>query len=103
MKTTTILALSIALFSANAFAEKMIVKGDPLVLQKNGDIYIVPETYKVQEYQYVDFDGTKRACFLDKRADLSKLDVITINVKAGADQATWNCYSIDPTFFDIQK
>ena len=95
-------AVSIALFSASAFAEKIIIKGSPLVLQKQGEVYVVPETYKVQEYQYVEINGVKRACFNDARTDFSNVDVVTINIQMGANKSTWNCYAIDANYFVVQ-
>ncbi len=95
--------LSIAMVSGTAFAEKVVISGEPVVLEKQGDMYMVPGTYKArQDYQYVVIDGTKRACFLDKRPDFANLDVVSINVKVTGETATWNCYSIDPTYFVVQ-
>jgi hypothetical protein len=62
----------------------------------------VPKTYKVQDYLYAVIDGKQRACFLDKKPDLVNIDVVSINVQYGTQQATWNCYSPDPTYFVIQ-
>ncbi len=97
-------AICLAVFSASTFAaEKITITGMPIALEKNGDIYVVPETYKVTpNYQYVLVDGKERACFLDKRPDFVNLDVVSINVKLGSEKATWNCYSPDPQFFVIQ-
>jgi hypothetical protein len=95
--------VSIALFSANAFAEKIIIKGNPIVLEKQGELYVVPETYKVQDYQYVEINGVKRACFSDARPDFANLDVVTINIQMGANKSTWNCYAITDNYFVIQQ
>lgn len=101
---TPVIATAIALFSANAFAEKIIIKGSPLVLQKQGEVYVVPETYKVQDYQYVEINGVKRACFADIRPDFTNVDVVTINIQMGANKSTWNCYAItDTNYFVIQQ
>lgn len=96
--------LSLLIFSANAFADKIVINRQPITLQQEGEIYIVPQDYKVaQDYQYVVINGKQRACFLDKRPDFVNLDVVSINVKtaAGTPVATWNCYSLDPTYFEI--
>ncbi|MCS5711558.1 hypothetical protein [Candidatus Berkiella aquae] len=90
-------------FSASAFAEKLIITGEPVILEKQGDLYVVPETYKVADnYQFAVIDGTKRACFLEKKADFASLNVVTINVKVGGQQATWNCYPLDTTYFEVK-
>lgn len=97
------LALCFMVFSASAFADKVVINGEPLVLEKRGEIYVVPDTYKVtKDYQYVVIDGTKRACYLDKRPDFVNLDVVSINVQVGGEKGTWNCYSLDPTYFVVQ-
>lgn len=96
-------AAGLALFSASAFAEKFVIKGQPIILQKDGEIYVVPQqTQLTREFQYVNIDGKARACFLDKRPDFVNLDVVTINVQVGAEKASWNCYSLDPTYFVIE-
>ncbi|HRE32222.1 MAG TPA: hypothetical protein PLD88_09645 [Candidatus Berkiella sp.] len=96
-------AIGLVAFSASAFAEKLIITGEPVILEKQGDLYVVPETYKVADnFQYVVIDGIKQACFLEKQADFSSLNVVTINVKLGDQQATWNCYPLDTTYFEIK-
>lgn len=99
-------AVLLAVFSASSFAaDKIIITGKPLLLQKQGDVYMVPQEAKLsQTYQYANIDGKERACFLDKRPDFVNLDVVTINVKLSDNtNASWNCYSIDPTYFVIQN
>jgi len=93
------------IFSVSAFAEKIVITGQPITLEKKkGDVYVTPQTYKLTpNYQYVIIDGKERACFLDKRPDLVNLDVVSINVLVGTEKATWNCYSPDPTYFVIQR
>lgn len=100
-KTVT---LCLAVFSASAFAEQIVITSQPVILEKQGDIYVVPESYKVsKDYQYVTIDGKERACFLDKRPDLANLDVVSINVQVGTEKATWNCYIPDPAYFVIKR
>lgn len=101
---TTLTTVLIALASGSAFAEKIVITGQPITLQRQGEVYVAPETYKPSpNYQYVVIDGKERACFLDVRPDLVNLDVVSINVQAGAEKATWNCYATDPTYFVIQR
>lgn len=101
IKTAT---LCLAVFSTAAFAEKIIITGQPITLEKQGEIYVTPDTYKVnKDYQFAVIDGKERACFLDKRPDFVNLDVVSINVQVGTEKATWNCYTPDPTYFVIQR
>ena len=101
VKSSTLL---LAVFSISAFAvEKIVITGEPITLQKQGDIYIVPDNYKsTQNVQYVVVEGTKRACFLEKKPDFTSLDVLSINVQIGTEKATWNCYPTDPTYFVVE-
>ncbi len=95
--------LCVLAFSASAFAEKMTVTGEAIVLDKQGDVYVVPETFKVSPtFQYVVVDGTKRACFTEKQTNFGDLDVVTIDVKLGAEKASWNCYALDAAYFDVK-
>ena len=94
--------ICLAAISTSAYADKLVIKGEPMVLEKQGEVYIVPETYKVQEFQYVVIDGQKRACFLDKMPDFVNVDVVSIMVQTGPTKSTWNCYSPDPKYFVIQ-
>jgi len=103
LKTAAVL---LAVCSASAFAaDKIVITGKPILLEKNGDIYMVPQNAQLSKtHQYVNVDGKERACFLDKRPDFVNLDVVTINVKLGdSTNASWNCYALDPTFFMIQN
>ena len=101
VKTAT---LCLALFSTSAFAEKIIITGQPIVIEKQGDFYVVPENYKAtKDYHYFTIEGKDRVCFLDKRPDFASLEVISINVQIGPQKATWNCYPTDPTYFAIQR
>jgi hypothetical protein len=101
---TKLAASFLVVFSANAFAEKIIITGQPITLEKQGNFYVTPKTYKLsQNYQYVIVDGKERACFLDKKPDLVNIDVVSIDVQVGDQKATWNCYSPDPTYFVIQR
>jgi len=97
-------AVSLALFSASAFADKIIITGQPIVLERQGDFYVAPKNYTVNpNYQYVLIDGKERACFLDARPDFVNLDVVSINVQVGTERATWNCYTPDTTYFEIKR
>ena len=101
---TKMAALLLVVFSASAFAEKITITGQPITLEKQGDIYVTPQTFKANpNYQWVVVDGKERACFLDKRADLTNVDVVSINVRVGTERAIWNCYAPDPTYFVIQR
>lgn len=97
-------AVSLALFSASAFADKIIITGQPIMFEKQGDLYVAPQNYTMNpNFQYVVIDGKERACFLNARPDFVNVDVVSINVQVGMEKATWNCYAPDTTYFEIQR
>lgn len=102
MKNTILKICGIAIlaFSLPAFADKIVIKGEPVLLEKRGEIYYAPATLKTTNtYQYVTIGTEKRVCYLEKQPDLVSLNVLMLNVDVGGQQHTWNCYSYDPNFF----
>lgn len=88
--------------SMSVFAAKYTIMGEPVIIEKRGDLYYVPDTYKPTEsYYYVTMDGSKRVCFLEKQPSI-QLDVISTNVMVAGEQRTWNCYNYDPEYFVVQ-
>lgn len=88
--------------AANA-ADKIIIKGEPIILEKKGEVYVVPETYTLgTEYNYVTVDTEKQVCYLDKKPDLVSLNVKSISVEINGQAQIWNCYPVDPTYFVVE-
>lgn len=95
-------ALCLGAFSMSAFADKVTIKGEPVVIEKRGDVYYVPDTYKSPgNYYYVTMDGAKRVCYLEKQPSL-RLDAMSVNVMVGGEKRTWNCYTYDDTYFVVE-
>lgn len=89
-------------FSFNAFAEKITITGEPVVIEKRGEIYYAPESYKpTANYRFVTVEGKKRVCYLEKQPGLVNLDVLFLNLDIGGEKQSWNCYDANPEYFIV--
>lgn len=87
-----------------AFADKLTVKGDPVTLEKRGDIFVAPSEYKPStDYRFIAIGEEKSVCYLEKQPKLQSLEFKTITVDVGGKQNTWNCYTFTPDYFLIEK
>jgi hypothetical protein len=99
----TAICLLLAGFSASVFADTVTITGAPITLEKRGEEYYVPDTYKPgAQYNYVTIGETKRVCYLDKQPNI-KLDPVTLNVRVGQETAIWTCYDSDPKYFTVPQ
>lgn len=103
MKTLkNIIALSLIAFSSYAFADKVIIKGEPVTIEKRDNVYYVPDSYRpTGDYYYINAEGTKRVCYKEKQPNIS-LEVTPFEVEMGGKRYTWTCYNSDATYFEIQ-
>ncbi|HCA88758.1 MAG: hypothetical protein CMF38_01035 [Legionellaceae bacterium] len=100
-KWLPVLCLSL---SSVAMADKIMVKGEPVMLDKQGDVYMVPAGYQsTTDYHFVSLDGQKRVCFGDKRAELSNVDEMTVQVSMDGKVMPWHCYAFDDSVFEMSK
>ncbi len=94
------------ILSFSSFADKVIITGEPVVIERQGDIYVAPKTfnqYKSEtDYLYVTIDNEKKVCYLGKYPGLN-LDASDIIVDIDGKKYTWKCYTYDPKYFVIQK
>jgi hypothetical protein len=87
-------------FNISAFAEKIVVTGNPVVLTKSGDYYTVPADFTpTGDYYYVTVDGANKVCYAQEQATLTSLTPTTVTVKVSDNQAKWVCYPYDETYF----
>ena len=89
------------IFSLSANAEKIIIHGDPVLLEERSGMYYVPPSYQPSTYQYVTVDNTRRVCYEEEQPNLVGLDLLLINVDIGGTTTSWNCYYYDPDHFVI--
>jgi len=78
------------------------INGDAVLLEHQGDVYVVPSDYKnTGDYYYVTVDDSKRVCYLAKQSNLDAVDMVVINVKTEGKIVPWNCYAFDQQYFEI--
>ncbi|GGI93528.1 hypothetical protein GCM10007966_22630 [Legionella impletisoli] len=100
-----LLFLSLMLFSILSFGAKIIVTGEPIVLEHRGDLYYPPANFTEPvptSYTYVTVDGVTRVCYLNPQPAFANLDMITINVEVKGTTSVWNCYAYNTTYFEAQ-
>ncbi len=96
-------------FSASA-ADRVVITGEPVVLQQSGTgdavVYTLPAdaaaTATTTTYHYVTVNGTNRVCYSSTQPNLGNIDMVTINVSVNGTTMPWYCYAADTTVFDIQ-
>lgn len=84
--------------------DKVVITGEPVVLEHTGDVYTLPSGYveTTSTYHYVTVDGSQRVCYAETQPSLASLDVMAINVSVGGDSVVWHCYETNPTYFEIK-
>jgi hypothetical protein len=107
MKSLALKATCVGLMCASfaSFADRVFISGEPVVLEKRGEVYYVPTTTTADAttaYHYVTLDGKNRVCYLEPQSNLASLDVATIQVNAGGTNATWNCYEYNTEYFEVK-
>lgn len=90
--------------SSASFADKVFVTGEPIVLEKRGDVYYVPSTVTetTSTYHYVTVDGKNRVCYAEPQPTLASLDVMAVQVNVGGSAVTWNCYEYNTQYFEVR-
>jgi hypothetical protein len=95
-----VIALLLMLFSFSTCADKISIKGEPVLLYEKGGVYFVPETYNASsQYNYVTFDNSKKVCYQVPQPQLSALNMKVIDVNFRGKQYRWICYNFDATYF----
>ncbi|AHE65926.1 hypothetical protein [Legionella oakridgensis] len=85
-----------------AFADKIIITGQPIVLEDRDDVYYVPANYSATTaYNYVTINGVNRVCYLEQQPTLAGVDMITINVEVNGVKTPWNCYAYSTEYFEV--
>lgn len=103
-KIKNLLSLLLLGISLSSFADKVMITGNPVVMDQNGNVYSLPANYtSTTTYHYVTIGGTNRVCYLDKQPDLGNLDMITINVASEGKTVAWDCYAYDASVFEITQ
>ncbi|KTD69985.1 hypothetical protein Lsan_0069 [Legionella santicrucis] len=102
MKKILLFAISFFMtFSITSYASKIAIIGNPVILEKQGNFYYLPNRYTITtSYYYVLLDGAREVCYLDKQPTLSALDTKYIDVNYRGSTMTWICYPFDNNYFE---
>ena len=106
MKTIrSLLAILLISFSVIALADKVVITGDPVVLEKRGQVYYVPSssvaTTVSGQPMYYTVDSTKRVCYMEEQPGLAKLNLLFIKVNVGGSDKELKCYEYSPDYFTV--
>lgn len=94
--------LILILFGFSAFAEKLVIRGEPTVLPLIGGVYHVPDAYETSTlYNYVTIDNSKKLCYHEPQPDLRALNKMLIYVNIRGIQVQWFCYNYDENYFEL--
>ncbi|QDP72678.1 hypothetical protein FOG18_08980 [Legionella israelensis] len=95
--------LLLMLLSFTTFAaDKIVITGEPVVLEQRGDVYVPPSGYSVTtDYHYVTLDGTNRVCYAEAQPSLASLNVVNVNVEVGGSTVVWHCYEYNTQYFTV--
>ncbi len=106
MKGILLSAVSMCLLigSTSTFADKIMVTGQPVILEQRGTTYFLPENYQDPKmgYRYVTVGDTSRICYLEKNPALASLDLLVVDVQIGNETQSWNCYKYDTEYFEMK-
>lgn len=92
--------------SSLAFADKVIISGEPIVLEKSGDNYMLPTGTTLPakaHYYFVTVDGVNKVCYASKQSNLAGAEESTVNVMVDGKVGAWNCYTYSDTMFEMAK
>ncbi|KTD01836.1 hypothetical protein OQJ19_12685 [Fluoribacter gormanii] len=101
MKKLLLIIFSLTMLDAVSYANKIVITGTPIILEKQGDVYFVPNDYKsTTSYYYVSLNGARQVCYIDKQPELSALNTTTLEVNYNGSTLTWVCYPLDTNYFE---
>ncbi|KTC91768.1 hypothetical protein [Legionella cincinnatiensis] len=87
--------------STASYANKIVIIGNPVILEKQGNFYYLPNRYTITtSYYYVILDGVRQVCYIDKQPALSALNTKHIDVNYKGSTMTWICYPYDNNYFE---
>lgn len=100
-KSAKIVFLFLMMLSFAVFSNRIMITGQPFLLERAGQNYSLPKDYVVTtDYRYVLVDGKAFVCYLTERAALASLPVRIIDVEINSYQEQWRCYPYNTTYFE---
>ncbi|KTD69099.1 hypothetical protein Lste_2257 [Legionella steelei] len=101
MKKLLLAFFSLTILSTVSYADKILITGQPVILEKQGTVYYLPTDYKATtSYYYVTVEGGKRVCYIEKQPTLTSLNASTLEVNYNGSTLTWVCYPFDTNYFE---
>lgn len=98
-----LLVIALLFFSPMSYAERIIIMGDPIVLEERNDLYFLPAYMPTTPYTFVTIRGIPRVCYPERQPYLAHLDTLIINVEVEDEMiAEWNCYIYNATYFETR-
>lgn len=96
------ISLSFLIFSPITLAEKIIITGEPIVIQKQADVYVPANVVATQDYYYFTENDTKRVCYKEANPALASIDAGIFSVKLGDEVVKLHCYDFSADYFVVQ-
>lgn len=98
-----LIIVPLMLLSFMTFGAKIIVTGEPIVLEQRDNVYYPPQTFVPStSYTYVSIGGKTKVCYLNPQTALTEMGMVTINVEVQGNVTTWNCYDYNTTYFEAR-
>ena len=100
--TRSMIATFLIICSMTAFSGRILVTGKPAVLELHEGYFAIPKSYTARMgYYFVSVMGTDSVCYLVKKPELAKLDMVQYVLDVDDKKMLWSCYKYDPRFFEI--
>lgn len=94
-----ILIFTFTLCSFAAYADKITITGEPVVVTEHGSVYVPATTLSPADSYFFSVDNAKRVCYKDVQPGLASVDLGVISVQVGADNVSVHCYTYSPDYF----
>src|SRR5688572_26971061 len=104
MKTTllAIMSLFFMMFSMSALADKIIIKGTPVVVEQSDNFYVPVSTVETSDYYYFKMGDTTRVCYKEVNPALASIDAGVFAFKLGSDSVDLHCYNYNTEYFVVE-
>jgi hypothetical protein len=100
------IALPIIMTCNVSFAQtqKIILRGQPIVIQNQNGVYVPAAAVTTQDYYYFTIDNTKRVCYpaIQQSLENEKVAYTTYAVRFDTGVVNLYCYDVTPQYFIVQ-
>lgn len=97
----SILTLSSLGFATSAIADRVVIEGGPIVIERQGDVYVPKGDFSASsEPYYFVLDNSKRVCYRQPQDTFAKIQTGPMAVRLQSGEiVNMYCYSYDPQYF----